>query len=260
VVIFDEGHNIDSVCESASSFELDTHQLAFAVSEVEDAYEMAGSDECAHVLEHAKLNKEEMQQLLAFLKQRLTELAKAIDVVKLKGASSVEPTTSSSEATRKDSSEKTASSTEPGEKQEESKKGGSAEASAEEKRPPPPPPVVSSKPWKTAAPPRVVVTSKTVEPAKPNNQFTQANNQFTKANNQFTQANNQFTKVNDRFTKANNQFAAANSTQFADVGIPPEIIASAPTPFQVIEDKRNRRTCGIEGCGDGGSSSEGGHN
>ena len=104
ILIFDEGHNIEGVCEGASSFELEGIELEAAAREVDDAIDMVQTDKCLHLLSSpadgastadggggagAPETKESLLKLLAWLKMRLLDLARELEKMDMSKALSV---------------------------------------------------------------------------------------------------------------------------------------------------------------------------
>eukprot|EP00392_Amoebophrya_sp_AT5.2_P006102 g6112.t1 len=97
IVIFDEGHNIDSICESVQGFEISHREIAFLESEILDCIadvEDGGAKHLVHDPEvsgngddvdaasaAAKLTKDEMKMLLGLLKQKVVALEKVIEEI-----------------------------------------------------------------------------------------------------------------------------------------------------------------------------------
>lgn len=92
VVIFDEGHNIESVCEGVAGFELSLEDLDFSIAEVEDAASLLEDGKCEHVVggtnlegepvsssNSPKLSVEDLKSLLALVKSKLLSLQEALD-------------------------------------------------------------------------------------------------------------------------------------------------------------------------------------
>ncbi|CAD7960090.1 unnamed protein product [Amoebophrya sp. A120] len=89
IVIFDEGHNIDSICEATQGFELSHRDIAFVESEILDCVGDVEEGGARHLVHHpedadtegataGKIAKEEMLMLLGLLKQKVVSLEKVL--------------------------------------------------------------------------------------------------------------------------------------------------------------------------------------
>jgi len=83
ILIFDEGHNIESACEDSGSFELSDIQLDWCVSEIEEAVSLLETPEAIAHLAAKELDKEVAETIFLVLKQRLIDLQQVIGSIKL---------------------------------------------------------------------------------------------------------------------------------------------------------------------------------